>query len=40
VIVLGAEEGIFPTRHAVSSAEIEEERRLFMLPSQGRKDIC
>ncbi len=29
VIILGAEEGIFPTRHAVTSAEIEEERRLF-----------
>ena len=29
VIVLGAEEEIFPTRHALTPAKIEEERRLF-----------
>lgn len=29
VIVLGADEGIFPSRHAVRPADIEEERRLF-----------
>jgi len=38
VIVLGADEGIFPSKHAMKPAEIEEERRLFYVAITRAKE--